>query len=122
MTEDADSVSEGESGSSVTVTKKAADKIRALLKRRGKEGWGLRFGYESKGCRGWKYILELEELSREGDEIFHSHGVIIYVSRRMVGDLSGSQIDWVEGSTNAKFRVMNPNAKRSCACGRSQSG
>jgi len=42
----------------LTVTDSAADRIRALLSKRGKPSLGIRVGVRSRGCSGLTYTLE----------------------------------------------------------------
>ena len=42
----------------ITLTKKAADKFREILKQEDKEGYGLRVAEKAGGCGGAQYILD----------------------------------------------------------------
>jgi len=107
--------------STITLTKRAAEKYREILEEEGKEGWGLRFGVRAGGCSGFEYELAYSEKAVEGDVVFTSEGIEIHVSNPSVGHLKGCVIDFVEGLQDAGFKIMNPNAKGSCGCGKSQS-
>lgn len=107
--------------STITLTNRAADKYRQILKEEGKEGWGLRFGDRAAGCSGFEYVLDYSEKANEDDEIFLSNGVEVHVKKADVPRLVGSEIDFVDGLNGAGFKISNPNAKGSCGCGKSQS-
>lgn len=107
--------------SKISLTKSAADKYKAILAEEGKEGYGLRFGDKAGGCSGFEYILDYSEKPRADDEVFHSYGVDVHVSKNMVSRLIGCEIDYVDGLNGAGFKITNPNAKGSCGCGKSQS-
>src|SRR3990167_8305583 len=45
----------------ITLTARAAEKYKAILKDEGKEGWALRFGDQPGGCSGFEYVLDYSE-------------------------------------------------------------
>lgn len=104
----------------ITLTKSAADKYRAILKDDGREGWGLRFEDRAAGCSGFEYVLDYSEKATPDDQVFVSHGVEVHVNKQVVSRLLGSEIDYVDGLNGAGFKISNPNAKGSCGCGKSQ--
>ena len=106
---------------SINLTKRAADKFLEILKEEGKEDWGLRFGDKAAGCSGFEYTLDFSKEAKEDDEVFHSNGIDVHVSKGAVKRLLGSEIDYVDGLNNSGFKISNPNAKSSCGCGKSQS-
>ena len=107
--------------SSITLTKRAADKYRHILKEDGKEGWGLRFGDQAAGCSGFEYVLDYSEKAEADDQIFLTEGVEVHVHTADVSRLIGSEIDYVDGLNGSGFKISNPNVKGSCGCGKSQS-
>lgn len=107
--------------STITLTKRAADKFRQILKEEGKEGWGLRFGNKAAGCSGFEYVLDYSQKAKADDRIFLSNGIEIHVSQKDEPQLIGAEIDFVDGLNGAGFKISNPNAKGSCGCGKSQS-
>jgi iron-sulfur cluster assembly accessory protein len=107
--------------STISLTKRAADKYRQILKEDGKEGWGLRFGDKAAGCSGFEYVLDYSEKAASNDKVFLSEGVEIHVNQEDVSRLMGSEIDFVDGLNGSGFKISNPNVKGSCGCGKSQS-
>lgn len=105
----------------ISLTARAAEKYRKILKEEEKAGWGLRFGDRAAGCSGFEYVLDYSEKALPDDEIFHSQGVEIHVNKKMADRLLGSEIDFVDGLNGSGFKISNPNAKGSCGCGKSQS-
>jgi iron-sulfur cluster assembly accessory protein len=103
----------------ISMTKKAASKFLEILAEEGKEGWGLRFGEQMAGCSGFEYLLDYAEKAGPDDEIFESHGVSIYVEKKLLKRLLGCEIDFIDSLHNAGFKISNPNAKASCGCGSS---
>jgi len=107
--------------STISMTKRAVEKYRQILKEDGKEGWGLRFGDKAAGCSGFEYVLDYSEKAQSDDEIFTSEGLEIHVHAADVKRLLGSEIDYVDGLNGSGFKISNPNVKGSCGCGKSQS-
>jgi iron-sulfur cluster assembly accessory protein len=107
--------------STITLTKRAADKYRQILKEDGKEGWGLRFGDKAAGCSGFEYVLDYSEKANSDDVIFLSEGVEIHIHEEDVSRLKGAEIDYIDGLNGPGFKISNPNVKGSCGCGKSQS-
>jgi iron-sulfur cluster assembly protein len=102
----------------ITLTDKAAERVRSFLDNRGK-GIGLRLGVKTTGCSGMAYVLEfVDELNPE-DQVFESHGVKIIVDPKSLVFLDGTEVDFVKQGLNEGFEFRNPNAKDECGCGES---
>ena len=100
----------------ITLTKFAADKLKALLE--GKEQTGVRAGVRGGGCSGFTYNLKFDN-PEPTDRIVESHGVNIYIDPKSYLYLMGTQIDFVSELNQSGFKFSNPNAKRTCGCGES---
>lgn len=107
--------------STISMTKRAAEKYKQILADEGKASWGLRFGDKAAGCSGFEYALDYSEKAATDDKVFVSEGVEIHVHAQAVGRLIGSVIDYVDGLQGSGFKITNPNVKASCGCGNSQS-
>jgi len=105
----------------ITLTKRAAEKYRAILTEDGREGWGLRFADRAAGCSGFEYVLDYSQKASPSDRIFHSEGLEIHVEEAIVSRLIGSEIDYVDGLNGSGFKISNPNVRSACGCGKSQS-
>ncbi len=105
----------------ITLTPKAAEKFQEILEDEGKEGWGLRFGDRAGGCSGFEYVLDFSEKASPDDVIFTSEGIEIHIEQQAAERLKGCVIDFADGLQGSGFKVMNPNVKGSCGCGKSQS-
>ncbi len=103
----------------ITITEKAAEEIKSLLasKGLGTES-GLRVGISRGGCAGLQYDMALGE-AEAGDAVSERDGVRIFVDAPSQQLLAGSMLDYVDDLAGAGFRVVNPNAVRSCGCGTS---
>lgn len=103
----------------VTLTEKAASKVRELLagQEEGQEQ-GLRVAVRGGGCSGFEYALAFD-IQRDEDETFESAGVKLLVDRASLQFVSDSEVDYVEGLQGAGFAVNNPNVVAACGCGQS---
>lgn len=114
-------IAEEVDATTITLTKRAAERFKTILEQDGKQGWALRFADKPGGCGGFEYVLDFSESPQDDDKVFSCHGVDIHVKDKMLGRLLGCEIDYLEGLMGAGFKVTNPNVKGSCSCGNSQS-
>ncbi|MEM7175494.1 MAG: iron-sulfur cluster assembly accessory protein [Chlamydiota bacterium] len=105
--------------STITMTQRAAERFRAILKQKKKEGWALRFEDKPGGCGGFEYVLDFSQFPNSDDQVFESCGVEIHVKKSFLPRLIGSQIDYLEGLMGTGFKVTNSRVKGSCSCGQS---
>jgi len=102
----------------VTLTDAATAKLSELLSQQ--QGvLGLRLSAVAGGCSGYQYGMEFAESEREGDWVGTFGGVRVYVGTESQAVLNGVRIDWVETLQATGFAIHNPNAVRSCGCGKS---
>jgi iron-sulfur cluster assembly protein len=102
----------------ITLTDNAAQRVKDFLATRGK-GEGLRLGVKTSGCSGMAYVLEFADGAEEGDVIFESQGVKIFVDTKSLVYLDGTELDFSKEGLNEGFKFNNPNEKDSCGCGES---
>ena len=95
---------------SITLTEKAAQRVRTFLENRGK-GIGLRLGLG--------YVLEFVDVLNDDDLVFEQHGVKVVVDPKSLVYLDGIELDYVKEGLNEGFKYNNPNVKESCGCGES---
>ncbi len=103
----------------ITLTEKAADKVKEILKTEGRESGALRVGVKGGGCSGFSYVLDIDDKNNETDQVFEDKGVKIYIDAKSFVYLSGTELDYKESLTGSGFTFSNPNAVRSCGCGSS---
>jgi iron-sulfur cluster assembly protein len=103
----------------IEVTPLALTNIRELRQEYGESNWGLRFGLSGGGCSGYKYVLEFEDESIDGDLIFEFEDVKVFVNTEHMERLKNSTIDWKDSLMESGFSIDNPQAKRPCGCGAS---
>ncbi len=102
----------------ITLSERAATKIRSLLAQQQKEAGGLRVKVVGGGCSGLQYKMDLD-VERPGDKVFGDAEAKILVDRKSFLYLNGTELDYNEGLMQSGFSLHNPNVKRSCGCGAS---
>ena len=103
----------------VTLTDRAAERVREIMGRAEKPYAGLRVGLKNGGCAGQEYTLEYAETANPLDEVVEDKGVTILVEPKSVLFLIGSEIDYEVTKLAAKFVFRNPNETDACGCGES---
>ena len=103
----------------VTLTERAAERVREIMGRAEKPYAGLRVGLKNGGCAGQEYTLEYAERADPLDEVVEDKGVTILVEPKSVLFLIGSEIDYEVTKLAAKFVFRNPNETDACGCGES---
>lgn len=103
----------------VTLTERAAERVREIMDRAEKPYAGLRVGLKNGGCAGQEYTLEYAERADPLDEVVEDKGVTILVEPKSVLFLIGSEIDYEVTKLAAKFVFRNPNETDACGCGES---
>ncbi len=103
----------------MTVTDAAADRIRALLAKRGKPSVGIRVGVRSRGCSGLTYTLEYADEKGKFDELVEQKGVTVLIDPKASMFIIGTEMDFVDDKLQSGFTFHNPNEKGRCGCGES---
>jgi iron-sulfur cluster assembly protein len=103
----------------VSLTDRAAERVREIMDRAEKPYAGLRVGVKNGGCAGQEYILEYAETAAALDEVVEDKGVRILIDPKAVLFLIGSEIDYETTRLSSKFVFRNPNETDACGCGES---
>ena len=103
----------------VTLTERAAERVREIMGRAEKPYAGLRVGVKNGGCAGQEYVIEYAETAGPLDEIVEDKGVTILIEPKAVLFLLGSEVDYETSKLSAKFVFHNPNETDACGCGES---
>ena len=103
----------------VTLTDRAAERVRAIMDRAEQPYAGLRVGVQNGGCAGQEYLLEYAEAQAPLDEVVEDKGVKILIDPKAVLFLIGTEIDYEVSKLAAKFVFHNPNETDACGCGES---
>jgi iron-sulfur cluster assembly protein len=112
----------------IRLTPKAAEQVKAVLQKENyPDTMYLYVGVKGGGCSGLQYVLDLRDQEHvpasESDEVFVSEDIVIVCDLKsyIVGNLTGTEIDYRDGLMGAGFTFNNPNAKHTCGCGSSYS-
>ena len=100
----------------IQLTEQAAKHLRELAAEKGSPG--LRLAVEKGGCAGLQYAMSLGG-PQPGDEVMERDGAVVAIDPDSTSHLEGCTIDYSDGLTGAGFRILNPQASRSCGCGTS---
>jgi len=105
------------SNATLTVTDKAAEKIKALIEQEKKQA--LRISVQPGGCSGHTYGMELDDKPTDNDIVVEQKGIKIFVDKASMEKLNGVDVDYVDSLQGAGFKINNPQAKSTCGCGSS---
>ena len=65
------------------------------------------------------YVLEPVDEDVEGDEYFESHGIDVFIDKKSLIYVNGTEMDYTREGLNEGFLFRNPNVKAECGCGES---
>lgn len=102
----------------ITLTERAAAKIRSLTEAAEKPDACLRLFVTNGGCSGMEYGMKID-VPLANDIPVESVGVRFVVAGDSIQYLKGTEIDFDDGLTGKGFEIRNPNAKSTCGCGKS---
>lgn len=102
----------------ITLTERAAARIKELVAAENKEGQGLRLKVVGGGCSGLQYKLDFD-LPKGTDKIFEKDGAKVLVDMKSLLYLTGMELDYKEELMQSGFIFQNPNVKKACGCGAS---
>lgn len=103
----------------IHITESAVNQLRSLLAEQASAtGKGLRVQVAKGGCSGLQYEMSLDE-RHEGDAVVPRADVEFFIDAESADYLRDATLDFEEGLTGAGFRIVNPNAARTCGCGTS---
>ena len=103
----------------VTLTERAAERVREIMSKAERPYAGLRVGVKNGGCAGQEYVLEYAEEAGPLDEVVEDKGVTILVEPKAVLFLIGTEVDYEVTKLSSKFVFKNPNETDACGCGES---
>ena len=104
---------------SITVTKQAVKRLKAVMKSEDKDNQYLRMSVKSGGCSGMSYKMDFSSEKKEFDKIFETNGLSVICDLKSWLYLKDIEVDYSDDLLNGGFKINNPNAERSCGCGTS---
>ena len=102
----------------ITVSEKAVKQLQEILRESSNPDRGLRLVVERGGCAGWQYAMKIDDQAAE-DVVVEQDGVRVFLAPDSVDLLRESQVDYVDDLSDTGFKIVNPNAARTCGCGSS---
>lgn len=102
----------------IQVTENAAAEVKLMAAKPENAGKHLRVYVEQGGCSGMQYGMTFDEV-RDGDARAEMHGVTVLVDAFSATYLRGTVVDFSDALSGGGFKIINPNAKQSCGCGKS---
>ena len=105
----------------VTMTEPAVAQLSQLISEQAgaSPALGLRVFVYPGGCSGMSYGMAFEDQPAEDDFVVEISGLKLYVDEMSSQYISGATIDYEDSLMGGGFRILNPNAVRSCGCGHS---
>ena len=101
----------------ITVTDKAAHKIRELAERQGAEPV-LRVRVVAGGCSGFSYELGFDQVTAADDHVIPgAEGVRVLVDPTSAPIVEGSTLEFNDALLGGGLKMLNPRAVHECACG-----
>ena len=102
----------------VTLTEEARKKVSELLSQETEE-MALRVAVRPGGCSGFSYEMYFDTDKAEDDveKLFDEVRVVVDPSSAEL--LVGATLDFKDGLNGAGFAIDNPNAQKTCGCGKS---
>lgn len=110
---------ENQSKPLLTMTTAAISKVKAMMDKDGKAGYGLRVGVVTGGCAGLSYEMRFQKNPYDNDFVLEQEGLKIFINDESLSFLKGMEIDYIDTLKESGFKYKNPNAKSSCGCGTS---
>jgi iron-sulfur cluster assembly protein len=103
----------------IHVTDNAVNHLRSLLAEQPEPaGKGLRVQVAKGGCSGLQYEMSLDR-RQQGDAVVEREEMQFLIDAESADFLRDATLDFQDGLTGAGFRIVNPNAARTCGCGTS---
>ena len=103
----------------LNVTKEAAERISQMVKSQPKDVQGLRLVVVPGGCSGFMYNFIFDKKINQEDKVIESNGMKLIIDTTSLEMLKGAKLEYVDTLEESGLKVVNPNAKSSCACGKS---
>lgn len=102
----------------VSVTERAAARIKELAATQHREGQGLRVKVVGGGCSGLQYKVDFD-VPKGTDKVFEKDGAKVLVDMKSLLYLTGTELDYKDELMQSGFVFQNPNVKKACGCGAS---
>ncbi len=103
----------------VTLTERAAERVKTIMARSETPVAGLRVGVTKGGCAGMEYTMEYAAEVRPLEEVVEEKGVRLLIEPSAILFLLGTEMDYKTDKLTSGFVFNNPNQTSACGCGES---
>ena len=103
----------------ITLTDRAADRLKAIMADAETPIAGLRVGVKNGGCAGMSYTMEYAEERKAGEDVIEDRGVTVFIDPKAVLFLLGTEMDFQTTTLSSQFVFNTPNQTSACGCGES---
>tara|TARA_B100001559_G_scaffold209168_1_gene175283 strand:- start:101 stop:436 length:336 start_codon:yes stop_codon:yes gene_type:complete len=103
----------------ITLSDKAADRVKEIMSKAKDPIIGVRVGVSSGGCAGMSYVMEYAKKANPNDEIVEDKGVKVLIDPKAIMYLLGTEMDYKKEELSSTFVFKNPNETERCGCGES---
>jgi len=103
----------------VSVTDRAAERVREILTNAAGPAEGIRIGVKKGGCAGMEYTVDLVTEAQPADDVVDLGGAKVFVNPQATLFLLGTEMDFEATKLRTGFVFRNPNQTSACGCGES---
>lgn len=103
----------------MTLTPRAAERVRAIMDSKGPDVAGLKIGVKKGGCAGMEYTMTWADSVGKFDEVIEQDGARVIIDPQAVLYLLGTEMDYKTDKLSSQFVFNNPNQTSACGCGES---
>ena len=103
----------------LSLTENAQKAVSRFIKGSDTPVVGLRVSISDGGCSGYQYGMSLVESSNDEDTVIALGDIKVIVDPATVPLVKDMVIDFQDSMQGSGFKFENPNATKSCGCGKS---
>ena len=104
----------------ITITKKASNQLKTIIKSAPSDIVGVLVGVDNTGCNGHSYKLDFVKKNEvENFEYVEQNNIKVFIDPKATLFLIGSEMDYSTDKLSSRFVFKNPNEKSTCGCGES---
>ena len=103
----------------ITLSDRAAERVKQIMANAKESIVGLRVGVASGGCAGMSYVMEYAKEIKPSDEVVEDKGVKVLIDPKAIMYLLGTEMDYKKEQFSSSFIFKNPNETERCGCGES---
>jgi iron-sulfur cluster assembly protein/iron-sulfur cluster insertion protein len=110
---------EGQAPVPLMISEEAVEKLSDLLIAEADAQLGVRVAVRPGGCSGFSYEMYFDAAKEPSDQVITFGTLEVRVDPASAAMLSGARLHYTAGLQGSGFSFENPNAQRSCGCGKS---